>query len=145
MFLNHCSFESLLFIWSMAPHIYLVYNTSQCKLPPPPTQIWQHFKIAGLYKYLVLSQWPCFAQWLGPRFLRFEQAGIYIDWCTVHYGYYYYCLFWNWRFLKAFYCLQAHQLQQLVWLCVTLSVSWFQRQRNKRRARNSIENPRNAL
>jgi hypothetical protein len=41
--------------------------------------------------------------------------------------------------------LQAHQLQQLVWLCVTLSVSWFQRQRNKRRARNSIENPRNAL
>ena len=73
----------------IAPHNYLVYNTSQCKLPPPPTQklavfTSQHciIKVAGMYKYLVLSQCPCFAP-LNPTLPRFEQAGTYIDWYLV--------------------------------------------------------------
>jgi hypothetical protein len=48
---------------AIAPHNYLVYNTSQCKLPPSPTQklavfASQHciIKIAKTCKYLVLSQ-----------------------------------------------------------------------------------------
>jgi hypothetical protein len=67
--LNHCSLELAVLIKTtelpaIAPHNYLVYNTSQCKLPPPPTQklpvfTSQHcilIKIAGMRKYLVLSQ-----------------------------------------------------------------------------------------
>ena len=67
--LNHCSLELAVILKTtdlaaIAPHNYsIVYNTSQCKLPPPPTQklpvfTSQHciIKIAGLYKYLVLSQ-----------------------------------------------------------------------------------------
>jgi hypothetical protein len=70
--LNHCSLELAVLLKTtelaaIAPHNYLVYNTSQCKLPPPPTQklavfTSQHciIKIAGMCKYLVFVSGPVY-------------------------------------------------------------------------------------
>jgi hypothetical protein len=70
--LNHCSLELAVLLKTtelaaIAPHNYLVYNTSQCKLPPPPTQklavfTSQHciIKIAGMCKYLFFVSGPVY-------------------------------------------------------------------------------------